>query len=240
MPAAALPPLRTAPFLLTHGVCVPLLLATLALLAMHSRLDMALTTLLYDGSGHFVAGSHGWVERLGHRLLRSVLTALWLLLLAAALSARWLPLSAHERRVLWLTVVAMGLGPLLVTGLKDINTHACPWNLQAFGGLSPPGNDWFVARIDAGRCFPSGHAAAGFSPVALAFAGHALGRPALQRRGLWLAVLAGGVASTVRLAQGAHFMSHNLWSAAIDWWVASAVFLPLLWRPSLAANQAKA
>lgn len=46
--------------------------------------------------------------------------------------------------------------------------------------------------------------------------------------GLGPALVAGSLFSVVRMAQGAHFLSHNLWSAAIDWWVAALVFSPLL------------
>lgn len=221
-------------FLVWHGLAWPLMLALLATWLRHSGWDERISALFFDAHAqHFMAGREGWVEWLGHRLAKSVVLTAWLLVLAAALAAclpAWPAAWARSRPVLWASALAMGLGPALVAGLKDINTHVCPWSLTGFGGTAAYSAQWFVPLADAGRCFPGGHAAGGFSLVALMFAGRALQWPALERRGLWLALGVGSLFSLVRMAQGAHFLSHNLWSAAIDWCVAALVFSPLLLR----------
>ncbi len=219
-------------FLIRHGLVWPLTLALLATWLRHSGGDEGVSALFFDTQAqHFVAGREGWVEWLGHRASKSAVLAVWLLMLASAAAAClpvWPSAWSRYRPVLWATALAMGLGPALVAGLKDINSHVCPWSLTGFGGTATYSAHWFVPLADAGRCFPGGHAAGGFSLVALMFAGRALQWPALERRGLWLALVAGSLFSVVRMAQGAHFLSHNLWSAAIDWWVAALVFSPLL------------
>ena len=101
-------------------------------------------------------------------------------------------------------------------------------DLKRFGGYADFASSWFVSAADVGCCFPSGHAAAGFSLIALAFAGLAMGNRKLRSAGLTAALFAGSAFSVVRIAQGAHFLSHNLWSAAIDWCAAALVFAPLL------------
>ena len=70
----------------------------------------------------------------------------------------------------------------------------------------------------------------GFALIALYFLGRALGRPRIARIGLTGAIVVGFALSAVRVAQGAHFISHNLWAAAIDWFAAALVFTPLLAR----------
>lgn len=226
-------------FLLLHGLVLPLCSVALAVWLQGSGWDMRLSAAFYDaGTRHFLAGGDGWVELLGHRLTKLVVTGAWLMLLAAALAAPWVPALTRYRRVLWTTTLAMGLGPGVVTLLKDINTHVCPWSLTQFGGTATYSADWFVSRSNAGRCFPGGHASGGFSLIALAFAGRALGWAWLQRAGWMLALAAGSLFSVVRMTQGAHFMSHNLWAAAIDWWAAAVVFLPLLARRATVAATA--
>lgn len=209
------------------GVLLPAAFAACALLCRYSGLDAALSNYFYDAEQHrFLVDSKGWIELLGHRIGKSVVLACWMLLLAAAIAAPKLPRLARHRRLAWTLVLAMALGPLVVTLLKDINSHACPWSLKAYGGAAEYTASWFVPRVEAGRCFPGGHAAGGFSIVAVAFAGAVLRRSGLIRAGLWLGLGVGAAFSILQVAKGAHFMSHNLWAAAIDLWMAGLVFSP--------------
>lgn len=216
-------------FWLRIGVLLPAGLVACALLFRSSGLDAALSNYFYDAEQHrFLVSTHGWIELLGHRVGKSVVLVCWMLLLAAAFAAPQIPGLSRHRRLIWTVVLAMALGPVVVTLLKDINSHACPWSLKAYGGPVEYSASWFVSRVEAGRCFPSGHAACGFSIVAVAFAGAVLHRPGLCRAGLWLGFVVGSAFSILQVAKGAHFMSHNLWSAAIDLWMAALVFSPLM------------
>lgn len=220
-----------------HAVIVPLACVLLAHWLRASGWDDRLSAWWFDPvTQRFTARGWPLLELLGHRVAKSVLLVLWGLGLVAALAAPWVPALSRHRRLLWTTVLAMGLGPALVALLKDINTHPCPWDMKAFGGTADYSARWFVSRAEAGRCFPSGHAAGGFSLVALVFAGRALALPRLERWALLATVLVGLAFALVRTVQGAHFVSHSLWAAAVDWWVALAVFAPLLWRPASPAR----
>jgi len=219
---AAAPPRR---YWWRNGVAVPALFAIAAIVCKLSGFDDALAASVFDpASQQFLARESTLVELLGHRLAKSAVFACWLALLAAALASSWIPQLRAQRKLLWVTALAMASGPLLVVVLKPLNAIHCPWDLKQFGGIADPASGWFVAAADARRCFPSGHAAGGFSFVALSFAGAVAGRPRLQRAGLVLALSAGFAFSAVRILQGAHFASHNLWSAAIDWAAAALVF----------------
>ena len=218
----------SAVFFRTHLLLIPGALACAALLAQYSGLDRALTAAFYDAaSTRFPAHSSATLELFGHRFAKTAVTLVWLGVLAAALSSRWLPRLEAHRRALWAAVTGMALGPLIVVAMKGLNAHHCPWDLREFGGAAEFSNAWFVAAADAGHCFPGGHAASGFSLIALFFLLREIGVTAWAKRMLWLAVWVGGTFSLIRMAQGAHFLSHNLWAAAICWWCAALLFVPL-------------
>jgi membrane-associated PAP2 superfamily phosphatase len=216
-------------FLLLHVLLIPAAFALAGVAAHAGGLDMRVSAAFYDpAAGAFLARRWPLFETLGHQLAKALVFAVWLTVLGGAIAARFVPALRVYRAVLWTTLGAMALGPLLVVVLKDINAYRCPWDLRAFGGVAEVTRGWFVAPMQAGRCFPSGHAAGGFSLVALAFAGIAIGHRGLHRTSLIAALAAGTLFSGIRVAQGAHFVSHNLWSAAIDWCMAALVFVPLV------------
>jgi membrane-associated PAP2 superfamily phosphatase len=223
-------------FLLLHVLLIPGALALAAWAAGPSGLDRLVAAAFFDpGTGAFPARASTLLEIIGHRFAKSAVLLLWFTLLAAALTASFLqPLLDRYRAILWATAGAMALGPAIVVALKELNSHQCPWGLRSFGGYADYAAGWFVPAAEVGHCFPSGHGAAGFSLVALSFAGMASGNRRLARAGLATAIAAGVLFSAVRMAQGAHFLSHNLWSAAIDWMAAALVFAPLAWRPETA------
>jgi len=216
-------------FLILHAAVIPACIVLIALIARASGLDDHLATAFFDAAtAGFPARQSVLLETLGHRVAKSAVWGLWLLLLTLAVAASFVPRLHGLRGLLWAVVAAMGAGPALVVVLKGLNSYRCPWDLAQFGGYAQATSGWFVARGEAGQCFPSGHAAGGFALIALFFAGVVLGRPVIARIGLLAAVTAGGLFSAVRMAQGAHFLSHNLWAAAIDWAVAALIFAPLL------------
>lgn len=212
-----------------HLLLIPGLLALAAVFAHDSGLDRVLAGVFYDPvRGDFPAHASRILELLGHRLAKDAVTVVWLALLSATLSThawpRWQPALTARRSALWSGVIGMALGPLIVVGLKGLNSSHCPWDLVEFGGGAELTSNWFVSAAEAGHCFPGGHAASGFSLVALYFMARALEQAQLARVVLLLGVLAGAAFSLIRMAQGAHFLSHNLWAAAICWFVAASAF----------------
>jgi membrane-associated PAP2 superfamily phosphatase len=196
-----------------------------ALLAMHLGWDHTLAAWFYDPElGAFPARGVVALEQLGHRAARVVLELIWLGLVLLAGTAGMVPNLRAHRRTLVLTAIAMALGPLLVSMLKNMTTPVCPWDQPYFGGQAVVPSSFWAINAPAGHCFPGGHAAAGFALIAFYWAGRATGQRRLQAVGLILACVVGTALSAVRMVQGAHFLSHNLWSAAIVWLAAQAVF----------------
>ena len=136
----------------------------------------------------------------------------------------------------WHRSLALGLAMLLGTGivvnaiLKETWGRPRPAEVQTFGGTGT-----FVPALQPShQCnsncsFVSGHAATGFTLMALGL----LGAPATRRR--WLCWgLAGGLATgALRIAQGGHFLSDVLFSGAVVWLVClllQEAWLRLRWR----------
>lgn len=130
-------------------------------------------------------------------------------------------LAVERRAQLALTTL---ISLLAVSTLKLHSLTSCPWELHEFGGTVAYVSHWAWGVHDggSGRCFPAGHASAGFAFLGGFFAfRHALPRTA-QR---WLAgaLLAGLVLGLAQQVRGAHYMSHTLWTAWVCWASASLV-----------------
>lgn len=164
-----------------------------------------------------------WLGRLASLL--GLIAALAWRLRPGRVSIRW-----------WHRSLALGLAMLLGTGivvnaiLKETWGRPRPAEVQSFGGAGA-----FVSALQpshqcSSNCsFVSGHAATGFTLMALGL----LGTPATRRR--WLRWgLAGGLATgALRIAQGGHFLSDVLFSGAVVWLVCLLLreaWLRLRWR----------
>jgi len=201
--------------------CAALLIAAAGLLALFegSRLDLVLAGHFHDAArGGFPLRQHWLFDQVLHHGLKTVSYACALLALgvcAAGVRGR-LPRLPRENAAL--AAAGMLLIPLLTTLLKHLTNRHCPWDVLDFGGYAPyvgllaeaPGG------IVRGACFPAGHASAGFAWLVWGVALRPAGRgPAALALGA--ALCAGGLMGWARMAQGAHFLSHVLWSAWLAW-----------------------
>ena len=108
----------------------------------------------------------------------------------------------------------------------------CPWDLAEFGG-----SETFTPLLSAraptehpGKCWPGGHASSGFIFFALYFVLRDR-RPHQAKAALVFALALGSLFSIGRVIQGAHFLSHNLWTALFDWMIALGFYHLLLYHP---------
>jgi membrane-associated PAP2 superfamily phosphatase len=106
----------------------------------------------------------------------------------------------------------------VVSSLKSLSATSCPWDLAEFGGVARYASHWALGIVDGGggRCFPAGHASAGFAFLGGYFA---LRRRQPRAARLWLAasLAAGLVLGGAQQVRGAHFMSHTLWTGWLCW-----------------------
>lgn len=183
-------------------------------------------SLFFDGVHHrWIGGGNWWIERFIHTGGR---WAIRLVVLLALLSwvgtfadARWRAI----RRPLAFFIVSVVLAVGLVGLLKVVTNVDCPWDLTLFGGKYPFVH-LFAPRPDglrAGQCFPAAHASSGYALMALYFVFRERS-PALARLGLLSGIGIGLVFGLAQQSRGAHFLSHDVWSAFICWSVALTLY----------------
>lgn len=212
---------------------LPLALLAAMLVFEPSRLDFALSDLFYVPGQGFIGRHNAFLEDILHDRAKQVCIAIGLLALAGfLLSLLPTPLRPLRRRLGYL-VLAIGLSTGIVTPLKKATQMHCPWSLEQYGGVehfSPLLGPRAAPVEKPGNCWPGGHAAAGFGLFALFFALRDP-RPRLARAMLIGACTLGIIFSISRMAQGAHFLSHNLWTAGLCWLICLALYDLMLYRP---------
>lgn len=199
---------------------VGLLIAVLAWDA--SGLDLTMARW-FGGSGGFPLKQSWFFETALHEGGRA---ASWIIVFLLSLSVWWpfgvlRKIDAARRLQLVLTTL---LAVLAVSIIKSMSKTSCPWDLAEFGRVAQYVSHWALGVNDGGggRCFPAGHASAGF-----AFLGGYVVFAEVDRRAAWWwlagALAAGMVFGLAQQVRGAHFMSHTLWTALVCWSVALGV-----------------
>ena len=198
-----------------------MLVAALALLAVfeNTLIDVRLEQYFFDpATRHFPWQEQWFFADLLHHGLKSLSLAFGVGALALCLygiggGIDWLP-----PRSAWLAASGMVLIPLLTAGLKEVTNRHCPWDVVDFGGYAPYVHLFAAPPADLmhGVCFPAGHASAGFTWIVWALALRA-GKPRWATPALLASLVAGAIMGYGRMAQGAHFLSHVLWSAWLAW-----------------------
>ncbi len=213
------------------GLGVPLALMVFLLIFDVSGLDFRIEHSFFLPDQGFVGQHSYWLEDVLHNRAKQAVIVFALLALAglllSALFSRW-----HSwRRPLGYLVLAMSLSTSIVTPLKTVTAIQCPWSLSEFGGAETyvPLLGAHTATKHPGRCWPGGHASTGFSLLALFFCLRDR-RPRAARLALGIALATGAVFSVGRMMQGAHFLSHNLWTLLIDWTICALCYRWMLYR----------
>ncbi len=176
--------------------------------------DSATMHWLGTGSGDWWA--HSLLHTGGRWTVRAVAAgavAIWALSFGLTSLREW-------RRPAGFVAIAIVLSTAIVGGLKAVTNVDCPWDLAGFGGLNPY-VPLFADRPDAlprAACFPGAHSSSGFALVCFYF----LWRAHSPRRARWAlaaGLVIGSAFSIGQEARGAHFLSHDLTSAVIVWFV---------------------
>lgn len=200
--------------------------------------DLAIARTFFFDNSHmrWIGTGNWWINEFLHTggrwAIRGLVAVALVIWTATYVNRDWRGL----RRPCSYFILSVVLGVAAVGALKTITNVDCPWDLQPFGGAFPV-VELFADRPDAlraGRCFPAAHASSGFALVALYFV-----LRERSRRWAWLGLGAGlsvglifGIAQQSR---GAHFLSHDLWSAFVVWLIALSmyafVYKARLWGP---------
>ncbi len=216
-----------ARFLQTH-LYVPLIVlaATLLMIAI-AQLDWRVAHAIYSWEGYRWLLRRWFVtETLIHQFGRSLSIAAWLGVLCAwAVSSRRSTLAAWRAPLAYLALSIL-IATLLVSWVKSWSNMDCPWDIIGLGGTRPY-LGLFESRpsgLPHNKCFPAGHASGGYAWMSLYFF-FSMARPRWRMYGLGIGVFAGLIFGIGQQLRGAHFLSHDLWTAAICWVSASALYL---------------
>ena len=204
---------------------VILLVATIA--ANTSPLDQSVAHwLFFDATRQRWIGAHNWwttafLHDGGRWAVRGIVAASLLLHGSTYVRPRF---RALRRPSLYFSI-AMILAIGLVGLLKTWTNVDCPWDLREFGGAFPYVHV-FAHRPDGLRhaqCFPAAHASSGYALMALYFVAYERSRR-YARAGLALGLAMGLIFGVAQQSRGAHFLSHDVWSACITWLVSLTVY----------------
>ncbi len=222
----------SAPLNLRLVLGIPLTIAALLLLIEPTRLDFALANLMYTPGAGFVGKHSAFLEDILHDRAKQAVILFAVLSIFGFIGSFFVQRLTPFKRHLGYLVLAMGLSTSFVTPMKAVTAVQCPWSLSQFGGQETysPLLRHRPATEKPGRCWPGGHAAAGFTLFALYFVWRDR-RPRLAKAGFIFALTLGTVFSVSRMLQGAHFFSHNLWTAIFCWLICLGAYWAVLYRP---------
>ena len=198
-------------------------------------LDQILIAPYFDMSAHRFTLKHDhFLEQFMHLGLKYCMVAIAITSLMLALRGNTrapssLPFFSRFKYLVhnpyFLAFVGMAISTTTVSIFKSLSMHGCPSDLSLYGGDLPLFSLFahLPAGIKAGHCFPGGHASAGFSLMAFYFAFQE-SKPDFARAMLLLSLVVGFAMGWAQMMRGAHFMSHNLWSAWLVWLVLFVMF----------------
>jgi membrane-associated PAP2 superfamily phosphatase len=143
---------------------------------------------------------------------------------------QWLAPSFNRKTLTLLRYVMFSwLGSLLVISvLKRTTTLPCPWSIKQFGGGADYVfiQDLFSSAYPVAECFPAAHSSGGYGFLCLGFVALVLGRS--MSKGFLFPTLVGLLLGGTQIVRGAHFISHDLFTAGISLcfaWVFAEVYL---------------
>jgi membrane-associated PAP2 superfamily phosphatase len=204
-------------------------------------------TFFFDGT-RWIGAESWWTNDFLHEggrwAMRLVAVAALVLWGMGKFSLRY----AHYKRPASYVAIAIILSTGLVGLIKSQTNVDCPSDLAGFGGTRPHVG-LFEDRPDdlpQAACFPAAHSSSGFALFAFYFLWKERNRR-LAHAGLALGLITGVIFGIAQQSRGAHFISHDVWSAFLVWIICltvyvygykSRVFDPTMPAPSLAQEQA--
>jgi membrane-associated PAP2 superfamily phosphatase len=198
----------------------------LAVVAATTPADVFIARLFFDPAhGEWVGARNWWVNEFVHTGGRWAVWAVELIALSILIASLLEPSLRRLRQPAGYFALSVALTVGIVGLLKTVTNVDCPWDLAEFGGGFPFVH-LFADRPDALRhaqCFPAAHASSGYAMFALYFAFRER-CGALARTGLGIGLAMGLGFGICQQSRGAHFASHDLWSAAIAWTIALSVY----------------
>lgn len=177
-------------------------------------IDLALIHPWVSESGQFLLRDNWYLAELNHHYVKDLIILVYVIFFIIWLAS----FKVKKLRALrWSYGYFFGmviLSTSIIGLLKSQSAHACPWNITI---PTPQGFFWDFSATK-GHCFPGGHASTGFALMA----GYAVFRLSNKKRAYFFLVsgcILGFAMGWAQMMRGAHFLSHNLWTAWVIWLV---------------------
>ncbi len=186
----------------------------------HSALDITLADYWYQmEGGSWALRNHWFTYNIMHHWGKMLIIAMGITLMSLYILSWKLRRLRQWRWSLHFSFIAMILVPVIIASMKRLSGVPCPWSLSEFGGTLAYLHSYqhWISQA-AGHCFPAAHASSGFGLLALYFGFS----PFMAKKRFWLLLPGLAIGFSFGLAQqlrGAHFISHDLWSLSIAWFV---------------------
>lgn len=179
-------------------------------------IDLSLIQPWVSLHGSFPYKNNWYLDQLNHTYVKQLLTAVYVIffmLWCASFKVKRLkPKRWQYGYMFWVSMLCT----CIIGLLKAHSTLACPWSMTQETTIA---FNWNFSATN-GHCFPGGHASTGFALVT----GYFVYRLDQKQRA-WFYLCAGTVIGFAmgwaQMMRGAHFLSHNLWTA----WVCVAINL---------------
>ena len=215
-------------FWVWHAVLPLAAFAVLAALFETTPLDPWFADRLFAlQGGEWALRDHWFTYEVMHHYGKLAVIAFGGVVLALALASCCVPRLKPWRWPLAYLVAGLVLVPAIISLGKHFSDVPCPWDLARYGGDLPWRHSleypfaWMGLHVRS--WFPAGHAAGGFGLLVVYFAAWRY-----ARRPAWFLLpgLVTGVAfGFAQQLRGAHFVSHDLWTAALAWFLALGLFV---------------
>ncbi len=217
---------ETTYYLLIPSLAIVVLLVVLAGLS----LDVWVSDLIYRAGGNDFVLRHGFVtETVIHSGGQNLVRLIGLMLIGVIIAVgRGSPYQGDLIRVFF----TAACGALVVSLLKRVTGVPCPWDLQRYGGdIVQPAFLQALFGDSRFNCFPAGRASGAYCWFGLFY----FVRKHFPKWRWWvlsLVIVLGLIFGIGQQLRGAHFLSHDLWSAWFCWII--AYFLRPQWETALA------
>jgi membrane-associated PAP2 superfamily phosphatase len=198
-----------------------LLLSCLSLMFIYPRTgwDEAITNMYFDVDTFYLKHDKFLVIVMHGGLKGLVLAIFFTLVFLWFSSFMRVRLAVIRSQLLW-AWIGMVLSTTVISVLKNLSIHSCPDKLLVYYGNMPSFSlaETFTQSAVAGHCWPSGHASAGISLLAIYFAFRD-SHPDFSNIAFAVSLLLWFVMGWAQVMRGIHFFSHNLWTLWIVWLV---------------------
>ncbi|HSR02037.1 MAG TPA: phosphatase PAP2 family protein [Methylophilaceae bacterium] len=194
-----------------------------------TNIDLLLADYYFDfQTNHFIWKNSWFAQQLMHIYIKNAIMFLGFALISFVLidiviSFKWVTNWLRIR--LRFAAISALVVPSIISVLKRHSVLHCPWDEQRYGGAAPYLRllDSIPSAMEAGHCFPAGHASTGLWLAAFCVF-WLPNRPRVAICVFFAGLCVGFVLGWVQQMRGAHFLSHTLWSM----WIAGATVIVMI------------